>query len=170
MNFTDVVLRLALALVGGAVIGWEREWRNKPAGLKTHILVTVGSAAFVLAALEFFNSLHDDASRSGADMMKVIGGIVGGVGFLGAGSIMRTGGNVQGLTTAATIWLAAAIGVATGLGNVTLAGCCVVIALVTLVVFDLFERHFFPANNDKPPNATIDASNPEGRDKLSRLE
>ncbi len=150
MSFTDLAARLLLAVVAGAILGWEREWKQKPAGLKTHILVTLGSAAFVLAALQFFEELGD--RETSADMMKVIGGIVGGVGFLGAGSIMRTGGNVQGLTTAATIWLAAAIGVAVGFGYVALAGMCVLLALLTLIAFELVERVFFPSNMDHHQN------------------
>jgi len=159
MDFSEMLMRLSLALVGGAVIGWEREWRQKPAGLKTHVLVTVGAAAFVLAGLDFFESLDSEAKQSGADMMKVIAGVIGGVGFLGAGSIMRSGGNVQGLTTAATIWLAAAIGVAAGFGNYVLGGCCVVLALVTLLAFELLEQWVFPANQSNqavPPAESSD--------------
>jgi putative Mg2+ transporter-C (MgtC) family protein len=148
MEFSELVVRLLLAVMAGAVIGWEREWRQKPAGLKTHILVTLGSAAFVLAALKFFEGL--DSRQTGADMMKVIGGIVGGVGFLGAGTIMRTGGNVHGLTTAATIWVAAAIGVAVGFGYVALAGMCVLLAMLTLIAFELIERVFFPQPKEAP--------------------
>jgi putative Mg2+ transporter-C (MgtC) family protein len=155
MGLQELVVRLLLAVVAGAILGWEREWRQKPAGLKTHILVTLGSAAFVLAALRFFEELGD--RQTGADMMKVIGGVVGGVGFLGAGSIMRTGGNVHGLTTAATIWLAAAIGVAVGFGYVALAGMCVLLALLTLIAFELVERVFFPpTRNDHPEENAAD--------------
>ncbi len=160
MTFTEMFGRLALAVVAGAVLGWEREWRQKPAGLKTHILVTLGSAAFILAALNFYESLEGDA-LSGADMMKVVGGVVGGVGFLGAGSIMRSGGNVQGLTTAATIWLAAAIGVAVGFGYMQLAGSCVVLALVTLIAFELLEQWIFPVNKAQKEQAA-DASAAKG--------
>lgn len=152
MTFLELLGRLLLAVVAGAVLGWEREWRQKPAGLKTHMLVTLGSAAFILAALQFYEGLSDQA-LAGADMMKVVGGIIGGVGFLGAGSIMRTGGSVQGLTTAATIWLAAAIGVACGFGYVLIAGTCVALAMVTLIAFEVIERLFFPVNSSQVPNS-----------------
>ena len=105
LGYLDVFLRLGAAALAGAVIGFDREVREKPAGLRTLTLVSLGSAVFTLTALEH-----------GADgsMSRVIQGIVTGVGFLGAGTIIR-GQNeqsVRGLTTAASIWLSAAIGVA----------------------------------------------------------
>lgn len=146
MTTSAILLRLVLALVGGAVLGWEREWRNKPAGLKTHMLVSLGSAAFILAGLNFYKEMGAAAVPSSNDMLKVLAGVIGGVGFLGAGAIMRSGGNVHGLTTAATIWLAAAIGVAAGFGYVLLGGLCVGFGLLTLVAFELVEQRLFPNN------------------------
>jgi len=104
----DVCLRLGAAVLAGAVIGFDREVRNKPAGLRTMALVALGSAVFVVATASA--ATVDSASR-------VIQGVITGVGFLGAGSIIRgrTEESVRGLTTAASIWLAAAVGVACGL-------------------------------------------------------
>ncbi len=170
MTFLELLGRLLVAVAAGAVLGWEREWRQKPAGLKTHMLVTLGAAAFVLAALQFYEGL-EGAALSGADMMKVVGGIVGGVGFLGAGSIMRSGGSVQGLTTAATIWLAAAIGVAVGFGYLLLAGMCVALALITLVAFELIEQRFFPANASQSatsPGQSKEKTQPSSADDSSQ--
>lgn len=108
LTYVDVILRLGAAVLAGALIGLDREVRNKPAGLRTLALVSLGSAVFVLTA--FDDVFADPRSR-------VIQGIVTGVGFLGAGTIIRGQSEeaVRGLTTAASIWLAAAIGIACGL-------------------------------------------------------
>ena len=168
MTTFAIVLRLSLALVGGAILGWEREWRNKPAGLKTHILVSLGSAAFILAGLQFYEEMGEPAVQSSNDMLKVLAGVIGGVGFLGAGAIMRSGGNVHGLTTAATIWLAAAIGTAAGFGYVVLGGLCVGFGLLTLVAFEVVEQRLFPDNSAEsypPPSGESDKSPPENKSK-----
>jgi putative Mg2+ transporter-C (MgtC) family protein len=166
MTTSAILLRLVLALVGGAVLGWEREWRNKPAGLKTHILVSLGSAAFILAGLTFYEEMGEAAVQSSNDMLKVLAGVIGGVGFLGAGAIMRSGGNVHGLTTAATIWLAAAIGVAAGFGYVILGGLCVGFGLLTLVAFEVVEQRLFPSNAaDSYPQAAEDANQSQSSDR-----
>ncbi len=109
LDYGDVLLRLGAAVLVGAVIGFDREVRNKPAGLRTMALVALGSAVLVLTALGG-DVTPDSTSR-------VIQGIVTGVGFLGAGTIIRgqTEESVRGLTSAASIWLASAIGVACGL-------------------------------------------------------
>jgi putative Mg2+ transporter-C (MgtC) family protein len=109
LGYDDVLLRLGAAVLVGAFIGFDREIRNKPAGLRTMALVALGSAVFVLTALGG-GATPDSASR-------VIQGIVTGVGFLGAGTIIRgqSEESVRGLTTAASIWLASAIGIACGL-------------------------------------------------------
>jgi len=108
---TRIVLRLALAAALGGVLGYERERQGKAAGVRTHMLVALGAALFVL--------VPQQAGVSDADMTRVIQGVVAGIGFLGAGSIIK--GNdedtVKGLTTAAGIWLTAAIGIACGLGR-----------------------------------------------------
>ncbi len=106
--FGDALLRLGVAVLAGALIGFDREIRNKPAGLRTMALVALGSALFVLTV---FGSASADSSS------RVIQGIVTGIGFLGAGTIVRgrTEDSIRGLTTAASIWLAAAVGIASGL-------------------------------------------------------
>ena len=112
-SYASVLIRLSAAVTVGAVIGLDRELRRKPAGLRTMALVSLGSAVYVLAALDSGGGVSFDAgSRS-------IQGVVTGVGFLGAGSILRgdTDNSVRGLTTAASIWLAAATGVACGLAQ-----------------------------------------------------
>jgi putative Mg2+ transporter-C (MgtC) family protein len=121
---------LGVALALGGALGWEREWRQKPAGLRTHMLVSLGSAGVVLGAMRFVGSTGD-AGEAG-DVIRAVEGVIGGVGFLGAGCIFRAGGAVEGLTTAASLWLAAATGVACGLGELILAAAMVGIGLVVL--------------------------------------
>ena len=128
---TRVLLRLTLAALLGGLLGIEREQKGKAAGVRTHMLVAMGAALFVL--------LSQQAGMLGADQSRVIQGIIAGIGFLGAGTILK--GNdedkVKGLTTAAGIWLTAAIGVAAGLGSEATA---VLSTLLTLVIFSLMPR------------------------------
>ena len=125
-QLTRITFRLATAAVLGAVIGFEREWERKAAGLRTHTTVALGSAAFVLIVLE---------TAAGADpLSRAIQGIAAGIGFIGAGTILKRDHeeDIQGLTTAATIWLTAAVGVAAGAGQHTVAVVCVVSAWLIL--------------------------------------
>jgi len=101
-------LRIGLALAFGAIIGIEREWRHKNAGVKTNTLVSIGSAVFALMSNAFGAGNHNPAQLAAA--------VVGGIGFIGAGVIIHRGANVQGVTTAATLWANASMGVALGLG------------------------------------------------------
>jgi len=129
-----VSLRLIFAMIIGGVIGYERERAGKPAGLRTHMLVSVGAAIFVIVPMQLlFNS--DDLSR-------IIQGLVTGIGFLGAGAILKEHdkGYVEGLTTAAGIWLTAGLGVAVGLGAIGIALLCVVLALMILTAMYTFEK------------------------------
>ena len=131
LAYLDVFLRLAAAVRAGAVLGFDREIRNKPAGLRTMALVSLGSAVFVVAT----------ASAATADSTsRVIQGVITGVGFLGAGSIIRgrTEESVRGLTTAASIWLAAAVGVACGLAlwAVVVISCCFGLLILVLEPID----------------------------------
>ena len=121
-----IVVRLLLAAALGAVLGYERERRGKAAGLRTHMLVAIGAALFVL--------VPQQAGMAVADMSRVIQGIVTGVGFLGAGAIIKHAPehSVQGLTTAAGVWMTAAIGIACGLGRETTAVLSTMLALAVL--------------------------------------
>jgi putative Mg2+ transporter-C (MgtC) family protein len=112
----DLFLRLLAAVVFGMVIGWDREARRKPAGLRTHMLVSLGAASFTVIALEWYRVADGNISQ-GIDPGRAIQGIVTGIGFLGAGSIIRAQGTVHGVTTAAGIWVIGAIGAAAGAGQ-----------------------------------------------------
>src|SRR6187549_140424 len=106
--FTEALLRLALAAALGGAVGLEREFRHKPAGLRTNMLIALGAALFSILSIEL------GAGAGSPD--RVAAQVVTGIGFLGAGAILRSGENIHGLTTAATIWVNAAIGMAAGLG------------------------------------------------------
>ncbi len=133
LSYIDVFLRLGAAVLSGAVIGFDREIRDKPAGLRTITLVSLGSAVFILTAID--SGAIDAGSR-------VIQGIVTGVGFLGAGTIIRgrTEQSVRGLTTAASVWLAAAIGIACGLAHWPLVLIASVFGLLVLALEGIETR------------------------------
>jgi putative Mg2+ transporter-C (MgtC) family protein len=125
-NIAQVVIRLCVALVLGGVLGFEREMAGRDAGLRTHMLVATGSALFMLVPLQ--------AGFSREDMSRVLQGLVSGIGFLGAGAIIKLSAEreVRGLTTAASLWLAAGVGVAAGLGREATAILSTGIALLIL--------------------------------------
>lgn len=126
-EITTLIIRLLMAALLGGILGFEREQRGKAAGIKTHMLVAIGSALFVL--------IPQQAGLSEAELSRVVQGIIAGIGFLGAGAILKGPDekDLKGLTTAAGIWLTAAIGVAAGLGRETSAILCTVLALVILL-------------------------------------
>jgi putative Mg2+ transporter-C (MgtC) family protein len=139
-------LRLSAALLFAAAIGWERELSGRAAGLRTHMLVALGSAGFALIGLEMAEATKEHGGAKG-DPVRLIEAVATGVGFLGAGAIMQAGAQVKGLTTAASIWVVAAIGLAAGNGNLTIALLLTLLALITLTALRWLE----PAalSNDK---------------------
>lgn len=133
-EFVIVVIRLLLAAILGGLLGLEREQRGKAAGIRTHMLVCMGAALFIL--------IPEQAGISDTEMSRVIQGVVAGIGFLCAGTII-TGKDDQaatGLTTAAGIWFTAAIGIAVGLGREQTAVLCTVLAWLVLYVVPFFSR------------------------------
>ena len=137
-------MRLALAAVLGGAIGFERELREREAGLRTHLLVALGSALFtIVSAYGFHAFLSSGASVVRADPTRIAAQIVTGIGFLGAGAILRQGVNVRGLTTAASLWVTAAIGVAVGLGAWWAAAIATVTTVGALYGLKQIERGVF---------------------------
>jgi putative Mg2+ transporter-C (MgtC) family protein len=129
-TFVENLIKVALAVLIGGVIGAEREFRDKAAGFRTIILIAVGSTLFTI----FSMSMDPESSRT-----RIAANIVTGIGFLGAGAIVREGGRIGGLTTAATIWLSAALGMGIGAGELWLAGSATAISLLVLLVFPRLE-------------------------------
>jgi putative Mg2+ transporter-C (MgtC) family protein len=128
LNWDEALLRLALAGVLGGLIGLERELREREAGLRTHLLVSVGAALFTIVGAYGFESVRVDPTRVAAQ-------IVTGIGFLGAGAIIRQGFSVRGLTTAATLWVVAAVGLAAGAGYYS--GAVITTGLVLVALWPL---------------------------------
>ncbi len=124
----EEILALVVAVVLGGLVGLEREINGKPAGIRTNILICLGAAAFTIVSKHFGVDLHNGDPRIAA-------GIVTGVGFLGAGALIQEGSGVHGLTTAASIWLVASIGVACGAGYFLLATVVTFLALLALFGF-----------------------------------
>lgn len=127
-EITTITIRLLMAALLGGILGFEREQRGKAAGMKTHMLVAIGSALFVLIPMQ--------AGLSESEISRVVQGVIAGIGFLGAGAILKGADekDLKGLTTAASIWLTAAIGVAAGLGRESSAILCTALALTILVI------------------------------------
>jgi putative Mg2+ transporter-C (MgtC) family protein len=133
------VFRLLCALLAGACVGIERELRRQPAGLRTHIIISLGSCLLMLLSIWLPTSL----GVAGADPGRIAAQVVSGIGFLGAGAILRFGVDIKGLTTAASIWTCSAIGLALGGGMYLASFFCLVLVIIALALLDRVERHYF---------------------------
>lgn len=137
-DYIEILVKIIVSIILGGLIGLERERRNRPAGLRTHILVSLGSCLFTISSIEF-----SKIYGSGVDPSRVAANIVTGVGFLGAGTIMKEGLTIKGLTTAATIWLSSAIGLTCGLGFYIPAILTTLLAYLVLIFVRVFEYERF---------------------------
>ncbi len=134
-----MLLDILLAIVLGFAIGFEREITNKWAGLRTHMLVCLGSCIFTLLSIHAFPVY---AHSPQADPARIAAQILTGIGFIGGGTVLRHGYSIYGLTTAATLWITASIGMACGCGFTALATICTVLAVGTLVLIRIFEKQY----------------------------
>lgn len=139
VSFADVLVRLVSATLIGAALGLNREMRGKPAGLRTHALVALGTALVTLTGIEL--SGHDGEFDSNS-VSRVIQGIVAGIGFLGGGTILKadSGQHISGLTTAASLWVVACLGIACGVGLWQMAVVAVILALLVLILGEPLEN------------------------------
>ncbi len=152
MEFINIefATRLLLALVMGFALGLERELTNKYAGLRTHILVCLGACIFTLLSIYGFPTFAQgdnviiDQATGVRDTARIAAQIVTGIGFIGAGTVLRNGPMVFGLTTAATLWIAASIGMACGAGMYDVAIVSTIISVAVLTLIRVFERQFLP--------------------------
>lgn len=148
----DFLLRLSAALVLGFALGLERELTNKYAGLRTHILVCLGACVFTLLSIYGFPTFADgdnvvvEQATGVRDTARIAAQIVTGIGFIGAGTVLRNGPMVFGLTTAATLWLAASIGMACGAGMFDVAVISTVFSIAVLTLIRIFERQILPVS------------------------
>ena len=142
----EIILRLILAALLGGVVGYEREHTNRPAGFRTHILVCVGSALVMVTSEFIFDKYRGvaniDPARLGAQ-------VISGIGFLGAGTIIRDGFNVRGLTTAASLWAVSCVGIAAGIGFYEGALAATLMIFLTLITLKKAEKYFSRKNRYK---------------------
>ncbi len=145
LSLWEILIRLFAAVLLGGAIGIERRVTDHPAGLRTHILVTLAAATFMLVStqLDFHGPFAPPGQNTSYDPSRIASYVVAGMGFLGAGSIMRTEMGIQGITTAASLWTATAIGLATGAGMFGLALATDVLALITLTALHVLELKRF---------------------------
>ena len=138
----EPLLRLLLAAFLGAIIGLERNLQGRAAGLRTHLLVSLGSALFTIISISFSETIRNSNSPIPADPARIAAQIVTGIGFLGAGAIIKFGINIRGLTTATCLWIAAAVGMAAGGGFYILGIFATFISLVTLLFLGKIDKFF----------------------------
>lgn len=155
-GWDTALLRLALSTLLSGLIGLEREARNQPAGFRTHIVLGVGSTLVMLV------SIHMAQEPSGADPSRIAAQVVSGIGFLGAGAIIRIGTSIRGLTTATSLWTVAAIGLAVGSGYYVGAVFTTVLIIVTLSLFGKAERILLGSKALKVKKLTVLARNLPG--------
>lgn len=159
MTIGEIALKLFLAALLGGVVGIERENKKRAAGLRTHVLVSLGSALVMITSEYIFNQYHGmaniDPARLGAQ-------VISGIGFLGAGTIIKQGASVKGLTTAASLWTVACIGLATGSGFYIAAVLTAAIVTITLVLLSKFEN-VLAGKNSINPEITVKLDNKPGK-------
>ena len=150
-----MVLRLIVAAILGGIVGMERGSGDRPAGFRTHILVCVGSALFMLVSIYGFDdiapvttTLEDDIGTR-RDTARIAAQVVSGIGFLGAGTILHEGLTIKGLTTAASLWIVSAIGLAVGSGMYLLSTVATMLTMLTLVTFRTWEKRFAGTRSDR---------------------
>jgi putative Mg2+ transporter-C (MgtC) family protein len=162
-QITRIAVRLLLAALLGGILGYEREHHGKAAGIRTHMLVSLGAALFVLVPQQGGMAL--------ADMSRVLQGVIAGIGFLGAGAILKLKDEeqVHGLTTAASIWMTAAIGIACGLGREATAVFSMLLALLILAVLPLFTRPHPRKDEDRQDEDRLEdrQKDSNGNDRLA---
>jgi putative Mg2+ transporter-C (MgtC) family protein len=162
LSWGEALLRLTLAAALGGLIGFERELREREAGLRTHLLVGVGSALFtIVGAYGFHDFLVSGGNVVRTDPTRIAAQIVTGIGFLGAGAIIRQGLSVRGLTTAATLWVVAAVGLAAGAGYYS--GAIITTALVLLALYPLRVMAYRVVRRLRPEDGRLFVALPAGR-------
>ncbi len=140
MSQSDIFIRLLTAAILGGLIGLERELHDQPAGLRTHIILVLGATIAMCISINLAIQFHGEATNG--DPERLAAQVISGIGFLGAGAIFRYGANVKGLTTAASLWTTAIIGLAVGAGYLLLGLAATACVLFTLVALDSMEKNF----------------------------
>ena len=141
LGLAEICMRFLCAMVVGMVIGTEREYTNRPAGMRTHILVALGACAVMITGQTIF--VQYKALGGTPDPSRLAAQVITGVGFLGAGTILREGTNVKGLTTAASLWTVAGLGIAAGFGYYSVAIAGMLFVFITLTLFEFLQHKLF---------------------------
>lgn len=144
----EIAVRLLVAIAFGAAIGFEREMRERSAGLRTHMLTALAAAMFTIFSLEIFFAMRGLAEPANGDPIRLIQAVTAGVSFLAAGTIIHGSGTVSGLTTGAGMWLAGAIGAASGAGFYLIALFGAIFAVGIIVLLEKFEKHCLNTKSD----------------------
>lgn len=166
LAFSVIAARLLFAALLGAIIGFEREWRARPAGLRTHILICVASATIGILTIEISHAPIFASKEMSLDPLRAVEAVTAGVAFLAAGSILFARGQVQGLTTGAGMWLAGAIGLAAGFGLWQIAGLGTLLILIVMGLLHSFEvRLGIAADKNDSPAASTDTDDTRGSAK-----
>ncbi|TVX99974.1 MgtC/SapB family protein [Cohnella terricola] len=142
ISYWELALRVVFAMVAGGLVGLEREWSNHAAGFRTHILVCLGSTSIMLLSIYGFSAFADEANVR-MDPARLAAQVISGIGFLGAGAIMRNGFTISGLTTAASLWVVAAIGLCVGAGFYFVSFLTTFVVLFSLFLLNRWEKRFF---------------------------
>jgi len=170
LPFPVIAARLLFAALLGAIIGFEREWQARPAGLRTHILICVAAATFGILTVEIAHSSAFAGRELQSDPLRAVEAVTAGVAFLAAGSILFARGQVQGLTTGAGMWLAGAVGLSSGFGLWQIAGLGTFLILIVMSLLQVLERKLGLTANKKK-DASPAAKNEEkgsGKDDEDR--
>ncbi len=163
-----MVVRLVVAALFGGIVGIERGSGDRPAGFRTHILVCVGSALFMLVSMYGFDEINPAMAAGETDLgarrdsARIAAQVVSGIGFLGAGTILHEGLTIRGLTTAASLWMVSAIGLAVGSGMYFLGAAATAITMITLVTFHTWEKRFAATSRTDRRFVRITAGNRNG--------
>ncbi|WP_102349349.1 MgtC/SapB family protein [Bacillus sp. Marseille-P3661] len=155
-NFEIMTARIFFAAFLSGIIGFEREIKNHPAGFRTHLLVGIGSCLMMLMSLYGFNNYIDSSENIRFDPARIPSYVISGIGFLGAGTILVKGATVRGLTTAASIWVVAGIGLIVGVGMFAPALLTTIVVLLSLIFLNKFEHRFLQNNNSHSLHIVVD--------------
>jgi putative Mg2+ transporter-C (MgtC) family protein len=165
ISHVEMISRIALGALLGGAIGFERDIHGRPAGLRTHLLVSMGSATFMVVSTQFFFFQgYDSGSHVEVDVSRIAASVVSGIGFLAGGAILKTGVSIQGLTTAAALWLAAAIGLCAGGGMYAEGIAVTLMGLVSLTVFRTFED-----KDDKSIHRYVSLTLEDSSDQIEKI-
>lgn len=160
IDMGEIALRLGVATLAGLLLGFDREMRGMPAGLRTHGLVALSSAAITVSAFQMYAQLGPETD---IDPLRVTQGLAQAIGFIAAGIIFASGNKVRNVTTAANLWLASAVGIAAGAAQFDIAGIAFALGLILLVVVGQIERRFLPLSPAPDSTAPADTTDHPGK-------